>query len=136
MLHRAFVPGLTAFAGVVLAVCCVMPTTSSASVISSDSALYGVPRAEGPARMEFMAQARPPGASQVIPPGGSQLPLGATQTPPGTIQTLPGVPPTTRGVLPPAMPSAPVTQPPLSNGTPNQGQIRGLSLPPGGNGGS
>ena len=56
MLHRAFVPGLTAFAGVVLAVCCVMPTTSSASVISSDSALYGVPRAEGPARMELMAQ--------------------------------------------------------------------------------
>lgn len=141
MLHRAFVPGLTAFARVVLAVCCVTPTTSSASVIRSDSALYGVPRAEGPARMEFMAQARPPGASQVIPPGGSQLPLGATQTPPGTIQTLPGAPPTTRGipapqVLPPAMPSAPVTQPPLSNGTPNQGQIRGLSLPPGGNGGS
>jgi hypothetical protein len=141
MLHRAFVPGLTAFARVVLAVCCVTPTTSSASVIRSDSALYGVPRAEGPARMEFMAQARPPGASQVIPPGGSQLPFGATQTPPGTIQTLPGAPPTTRGIpapqmLPPAMPSAPVTQPPLSNGTPNQGQIRGLSLPPGGNGGS
>lgn len=63
----------------------------------------------------------PPGGSQVIPPGGTQLPPGATQTPPGTIQTVPGAPPTTPGAPPtpapapgPAMPSGPVTAPPMT----------------------
>ncbi len=110
MSPRTFVAVLTACAGVVLVASCA---------------------AEATAMMEFTAQAqRPPGGSQVILPGGSQLPPGATQTPPGTIQTLPGAPPTTfcapsPPVSPPATTSAPVAQPslPLFNGAPTRGRM-------------